>query len=223
MKLDAWMSEFYGQNWWRMDSNILEPKEKGIYECRISPTDFSSLNKLSEHGFELVETLIEFSTEVTPSFSNFDGIRVSEPMDLEDILYITQECFPKNPKFFNRFKNRKYFTTLQMETYFSSTIVNNFFDSNTITVVYESKKEIVGYYMLKKMNEITYKGILTGVLSRFQKKGIHIAMQKYCFNIIGKPITTINTTQLNNFYTINNHIKEGRKLVDVKHIFYKKN
>ena len=222
MKHNLWMTNFYRENWWEIENPFFQMDESGMYEWRISPDDWISLAKACELKFELVETLVEFSTEVHPSIVEFEGVRLSKTEDLQGILTLTLECFSNNPKFFNRFKNEKYFTKSQMEKYFHSAIINNFSDLDTITIVYEQNKEIKGYYMIKKSEEKTYKGIMTAVSSDFRNKGLHIAMQKFCFNVINEPIVTKNATQLNNLSTLNNHIKEGRKIVDVKHIFYKK-
>ena len=43
MKLDSWMTEFYGSPWYRLDStdNPKLCKEEGLYELRLSSDDFS--------------------------------------------------------------------------------------------------------------------------------------------------------------------------------------
>lgn len=222
MRLNTWMTNFYNYDWWELDFPPKKIVDKGMYEWKINPSDFVSISISKKFGFDLVETLVEFETEVSPNEEKFVNLRLSSNEDVPSIVDLTIDSYSNNSNFYNRFKNVNYFSNTQRDNYYKLSIENNFFDPNTITVVYETDQSIKGFYMFKRIEGSRYKGIMTAVDSQYRGLGLHIKMQQFCFNLVGKPITTINTTQLNNFNIINNHIKEGRKLSDVKHIFYKK-
>ena len=65
MKLDQWMSEFYGMQWYRLDSldDSRLCKEEGLYELRLLSDDFSGIIEAQKNGFSLVESFIEFETK----------------------------------------------------------------------------------------------------------------------------------------------------------------
>jgi hypothetical protein len=222
MRRNEWMSSFYQYDWWEIENPPRDITEKGLYEWRIHPSDSKLMSISHNLKFELVETIVEFKTEVYPSELRFENLRIATSDDIKNIKVLTLNCHSNNPNFNNRFKNPKYFSDKQRDDYYTFSIENNFFDPKSITVVCEIEKQIVAFYILKQIENKIYKGIMTAVDSRFKGLGLHIKMQQFCFNLVGNPITTINTTQLHNFNIINNHIKEGRKLSDVKHIFYKK-
>ncbi len=229
---DEWMSEFYGTEWYHIKNSIKSEDlknpyssyfSKGMYEWRISVSNYLELSEAQRLGFEIVETMIEFVSEIKPKEIECKNIRIPKKEDIEDILNITIQCYTENENFYNRFKNKKYFSEEQQKEYFLSSIKNSFYDKNTINAVYLDGEKIVGYYMLKKIGENVYKGIMTALLPDYRGKNKHIDMQKFCFNKIKNNFKVINTTQLNNMFTINNHIKEGRKLNKITHILYKLN
>lgn len=214
------MSNWYGEDWWTYD-HLPTKLKKGINEVIIDTQNQKLLQQIQEKGFELVETVIEFETLVE-SVDKIENkkIRYANTKDLPKILDITKKCFLANKNFFNRFKNRKFFTEKQAQDYYLKSVSNHF--KQGITSVIEEKNEIVGYYILKKQDSNTYKGIMTGIDPNFRGKNYHIDMQNFIFSKLNLPFFTINTTQVNNLPIINNHIKQGRKLTKTKYIFYKK-
>lgn len=226
MSKDQWMSDFYGKPWFRIqdDATSLSYQSDALYEWRILVQDHERIRIAQKEGFELVESFIEFESQipaVDPGLS-FPEIREAKKEDLDAILEITRICLSENDAFYTRLKHPDYFTGEQCVQYYRKSVENNFFDEHTLTVVSEDEEGLTGYYMLKKQEEHRYKGILTGVLQRARGQKLHVKMQKLIFSMIGKEITVINTTQLNNFYTVKNHMKEQRTLSKIEHIFYKR-
>ena len=101
-------------------------------------------------------------------------------------------------------------------------ITNNINDPNVLTAVIEFGNEVVGFFMLKMIDQHTYKGLMTGVIPKARGMKFHIKMQQFLINHIGHPFTLINTTQLSNLAVIKNHIRSNRSLSKIEHIFYKK-
>lgn len=224
MKLDQWMTNFYNKNWYIIDKPVGGPLYyPGLYEWRISPTNYDYIREAYEKNFELVETMVEFTTKVTPLNQFYPNIRLATNDDLQHIQNITYDRYSLNNKFYTRFKNPNYFTPYEASRYYELTINNYFNNPNCYTCVLEIDQKVLGYYMLLDTNKDNiFKGIMTGILPSATGKGYHIKMQHFLFNTINKDIYTLNKTQLNNFNTINNHIKEGRILKHIEHIFYKK-
>lgn len=224
MKLDQWMTDFYNQSWYRITEPVSGPLyHPGLYEWRIAPANHEHLREAHSKGFELVETMVEFVTKVSPVEKEYTGIRLARPEDIQAIYDITYERYILNKKFYTRFKNPNYFTLTDAYRYYKLTISNYFNNPDCYTSVVEINGKVVGYYMLLDTKEDNlFRGIMTGILPEAIGKGYHIKMQHFLFNIIGKDIYTLNKTQLNNFNTINNHIKEKRVLKNIEHIFYKK-
>lgn len=223
MKLDEWMSSFYGKNWYRLEENspTIKFEDNSLFEWRVEVQNHSRIQEAQQLGFELVESFIEFKSDIYPIDQKSDKVLLAESSDIEEILNITQICMGDNDNLYTRFKNKKYFSYEQCNRYYQLSIENNFNDKNVITVVAKDRLGICGYYMLKKANERVYKGLMTGVLPRARGQKLHLEMQFACFSLIESYFSVINTTQLNNFFTINNHIKENRKLSKIEHIFFK--
>lgn len=223
---DEWMTSFYGSPWCRLDK-IEDFKEEnvGLFEIRIKCEDHESLSKAQIMGFNIVETFVEFETEVYPNLENdLENIEIREAnRHLKDILEITDECYTENKKFVNRFKNRHYFTEDQCKLYYHASIKSSVENVDCITSFAIIDNVIVGYYILKKLKGNSYKGIMSGVRKEYQGKSFHIKMQHAIFKRLGQNIRTINTTQLSNYSIINNHIKEGRKFVKGEYILFFKN
>lgn len=224
MILNPWMTNFYGCNWYTVNKPISGPiYYPGLYEWRISPTNHEYIREAYNKNFELVETMVEFITKVSPLNKDYPNIRLATNDDLKTIQNITYKRYILNDKFYTRFKNPNYFTLSSAYRYYRLTIENYFSNPDCYTCVVEIDKKIVGYYMLlDTKNNNLFRGIMTGILPEALGKGYHISMQHFLFNVIGKDIYTLNKTQLNNFNTINNHIKEKRVLKNIEHIFYKK-
>ncbi len=220
---DVWMTQFYGKKWYKTESPDFEilKAEDGLVECRIESIKPRLVQKSIEIGFEMVETLIEFETEVKlkkieiPTY-----LRLAHSNDLPEILDLVDSCFIKNDKFYNRLKNPKYFTPSQSAEYFRKSVANFFFNSTAITVVAELEGRIIGYFLMRCLEDGKYKGVSTGVHSNWRGKGLHIHMQNKISEIIGKSYQVINTTQISNYTVINNHIMEKKKLSKIEHILF---
>lgn len=223
MKKNEWMTDFYGRDWFEI--NTLEEYDKDVenslIEWRVSAQDTESITKAEEHGFRLVESAIEFTSEVTPDDSiNSAAIKLAKPEHLDEIIDITRRCFLDNEDLKTRFKKKEFFTEEQCKAYYQASIKNNFSKEGTVTVVAQDELGISAYYMIRKLEEKVYKGVMTGVLPRARGKRLHAKMQQASFNKIGKSITVINSTQLSNFNTIKSHIRANRILSKIEHIFY---
>lgn len=224
MKLDSWMTEFYGSPWYRLDStdNPKLCKEEGLYELRLSSDDFSGIMEAQKHGFSLVESFIEFATEVEPSQEEYEGIRLMNKSDYSFISALNEQSMCQNEGYRTRFKNPIFFDESACKKYYGAAITNNINDPNVLTAVIEFGNEVVGFFMLKMIDQHTYKGLMTGVIPKARGMKFHIKMQQFLINHIGHPFTLINTTQLSNLAVIKNHIRSNRSLSKIEHIFYKK-
>lgn len=220
---NKWMSDFYGENWYdifTLDHSLNLP---GIYELTLNENDHKSFSKAQSLGFELVETQVGFKTKIcNVDFIADKNVRMAKDSDLESILDITTKCFLNNSKFTSRFKNKNFFTEDHFIRYYNLSITNYFNKDNSYTSIVKSKGKVVGYYMIIKEDNNCYRGIMTGVLPEERGKGLHIILQNKCFQQFSLPFYTINRTQINNLNVINSHIKERRKLTDIKFKFLKK-
>lgn len=219
---DPWMTEFYGKKWFKVISEKFEiPEEKNLFfEWRIDASNPKTLQRALYLKFELVETAVEFETIVSSDTSNIPSIiRTARNEDLEGILNLVDLCYVNHSKFYNRLKNEKYFSVEQSRAYFRQGIINNFNDKESIIIV-AGESEIVGFYIMKKIGDKKYTGISTGVDPKMRGQNLHILMQRKCSDVIKRPYTMINRTQLNNYKVLNNHISERKKLTAIEHILY---
>lgn len=222
MKKNDWMTEFYGKEWLELDSSELKIiRQNSLLEFRASAQDVENIVKAEKAGFNLVESAIEFETEIEPTKEVFKEIELAKNEDLDEILSITKTCFVDNEALNTRFKNREFFTRNQCEEYYSLSVRNNFFNSDSICVVSRDLEGISAYYMMKKRSEGCYKGVMTGVSPRARGKRLHLKMQLTCFNRVKESFTMVNSTQLSNFNTIRSHIRGKRTLSKIEHIFFK--
>ena len=224
MILDQWMSDFYGISWYRIDNSvdISHIKDRALLEWRIASNDFDSLILAQKNNFLLVESFIEFTTEVFPESFDSTNIRFVVESDVETILYINQESMCMNPNYKTRLNNPIFFDEGACSRYYTSAVSNHIRSEDVLTCVCEIDTEVVGFFMLKMIDEHTYKGLMTGVIPKARGQKLHIKMQQFLINHIGHPITLINTTQLSNMAVIKNHIRSKRNLSKIEHIFYKK-
>lgn len=225
MYLDKWMSNFYGMSWYRLETSkdlTLIGKEPSMYEWRISVDDFESILDAQNEDFMLVETFIEFSTRVKPNDENYDQVRLYDKKDLPSIYELNEDVMCKNTDLRTRLNNLKYFNLNDCGRYYKSAIDNSINDSNVYACVANINEKICGYYILKKVDENKFKGMMTGVLHSARGLFLQYKMQQFLINHIGHPFTLINTTQLSNFAVIKNHIRSRRSLSKIEHIFYKK-
>ena len=228
MKIDHWMSEFYGLDWLRVESveDVKKVDTKALLEWRILSDDFDTLIQAQEHNFKLVESFIEFKTDVIPTqpdLENPEGIiiRMVREEDQQRILALNEEAMCMNPNYKTRFNNSLFFDSQACNRYYELAIVNNITSDDVITCVSVRNDELVGFFMLKKQSDVEYKGMMTGVAPKARGKKLHIKMQQYLINHIGQPFTLVNTTQLSNMAVIKNHIRSKRNLSKIEHIFYK--
>ena len=224
MKLDSWMTEFYCTPWYQLDStdDLKLCKEEGLYELRLSSDDFSGIIEAQKHGFSLVESFIEFATEVEPSQEVNEGIRLIEEDDHSFILALNEQSMCQNEGYRTRFNNPIFFDENACKNYYGAAITNNINDPNVLTAVVEFGNEVVGFFMLKIVDQQTCKGLMTGVIPKARGMKFHIKMQQFLINHIGHSFTLINTTQLSNLAVVKNHIRSNRSLSKIEHIFYKK-
>ncbi len=224
MNKNEWMTEFYGKNWFEINSlsELDGSIENALIEWRISAQNPRLINEAENYGFNLVESVIEFSSKISPDLTFQDSsIIEAKPEHLNQILGITKECFLSNEEVHTRFKNEDYFTKKQCEEYYSKSINNNFLANNSATVVTIDQQGVSGYYMIKEVGNKLFKGVMTGVLPRARGNRLHIKMQQAAFKMIAHDITVINSTQLSNFNTIKSHVRANRILSKIEHIFYK--
>lgn len=219
MVRNEWMSDFYGQDWFEFDSSSHDINDNGIYEWRVDCQDSQRLALAQRMGFELVETAISYETKLVPRIEIFKDIRLAHHEDLDRILEITHDCFTNNPNFYNRFKNRRFFTEVHAQRYYELSVVNHFHSHDSFTSVYEENGKIFGYFLLKKVGEDLYKGIMTGVDMEKRGMRLHGRMQNFIYSYISKPLTVINGTQIGNRNVLNSHLREGRLISKIEYIF----
>lgn len=225
MYLDKWMSSFYGMSWYRLETSEdlrLIGNEPSMYEWRVSVDDFESVVHAQAQDFKLVESFIEFSTKVKPNDENYNQIRLYDQKDLLNIYDLNENVMCKNLDLRTRLNNLNYFNSNDCGRYYKSAVDNSINDSNVYACVADINETICGYYILKKVDENKYKGMMTGVLPSARGLFLQYKMQQFLINHIGHPFTLINTTQLSNFAVIKNHIRSKRSLSKIEHIFYKK-
>ncbi len=223
--INKWMTEFYGEDWFNISSLDHPMDHPGVYELSLGEKDHEKFSEAQSLGFELVETQVGFKTKIEKvNFLDTASryVRMSKDNDLASILDITKKCFLDNPKFTSRFKNKNFFTKDHFIKYYNLSITNYFNKDNSYTSVIEKEGKVVGYYMIIKEDNNCYRGIMTGVLPEERGKGLHITLQNRCFSEFDVPFYTINRTQINNLNVLNSHIKEKRKLTDIKFIFLKR-
>jgi hypothetical protein len=223
--INEWMTNFYGEDWFNISSLDHPMTKPGIYELSLAEKDHDKFSEAQRLGFELVETQVGFKTkieEVNLVDTDSHYVRMAKDSDLEEILHITTKCFLDNPKFTSRFKNKNFFTKEHFIKYYNLSITNYFSKKNSYTSVVEKEGKVVGYYMIIDEGDNCYRGIMTGVLPEERGKGLHITLQNKCFKEFDLPFYTINRTQINNLNVLNSHIKEKRKLTDIKFIFLKR-
>jgi hypothetical protein len=228
MNRDNWMSDFYGMDWYKID----EPSEANsiqgpcLIECVINADEYHKIEEIQRLGFSLVETAIEFETIIDHDRETLPTIREANIDDLPIILEITEECYLKHDKFYNRFRNKSYFTKGHARKYYTGSVTSNYTGDDIVKVVVEDDEGICAYYILKKIEQLQlhakYKGIISGVTKRARGQNLHVEMQKKITQLIGKPYITVNRTQLGNYRVIGNHLKDHRQLSKIEHYFYKK-
>lgn len=223
MKKNQWMTDFYGKDWFEINS--ISEFDKSLrdvhFEWRVSAQNQDDIIIALENQFKLVETVIEFTSEIEPNDSLTSScIRAAKNSDIGDILKITEECFINNDSLKTRFKLTDFFSREQCISYYRQSIQNYFHLSDTVSVVATDSEGISAYYMIRKIDHDTYKGVMTGVLPRARGERLHLKMQQVSFNIIGRKVKVINSTQLSNFNTIKSHIRANRSLSAIDHIFY---
>ncbi|MEL0010872.1 MAG: hypothetical protein VW868_04860, partial [Bacteroidota bacterium] len=159
--------------------------------------DFEALIEAQEHNFKLVETFIEFKTEVVPAYEEKNAeekcIRMATEEDYDVILALNEEAMCMNPNYRTRFNNPLFFDSQACYRYYRSAILNNIKSDAVLTCVCEHEAEVVGFFMLKKQSDVEYKGMMTGVSPKARGKKLHIKMQQYLINHIGQPFTLVNT------------------------------
>ena len=136
MKLDQWMTDFYGLSWYRMDSaNMLNLCVKqGLYELRLLSDNFSGIIKAQQHGFSLVESFIQFETKVEPNQKEYKGIRLINKSDHSFISALNEESMCKNKGYKTRFNNPIFFNDSACEKYYSAAITNNINDPSVLLI-----------------------------------------------------------------------------------------
>lgn len=224
--LDSWMTNFFGFPYGYVKGDFTEKDASDnpgtLLEWRIPIGDLSTINKATKLGFEMMEVMVDFETEIQPISENLPFLRPYRQGDLETLLQINFECFVSNPKFSNRFKSEKYFNQNKANEYFEMGIRNFVEKESAIVVVGEDELGIFGYYIMDGQSPLYYKGISTSVLPRVRGKQMHIHMQRKASEMVGQPYTVLNRTQASNYAVLNNHIKEKRKLTAITSIFLKK-
>lgn len=220
------MSAFYGRPWYRLTEAPDPAGVAGLGPCmlewRIDAQDAASLQSAARAGFELVETDVEFRTAITGPQEHGEGLAPYRPEHLPRLLEIVRECFIDNERFQNRFKNRHYFDEDRSTAYYLDSLTNFVGLDGAVATVAVDDGEVVGFYLLQRLEEELYRGVLTGVTAGARGRKLHILMQRHCYAQIGHDYTVINRTQLNNYRVINNHILEGRQLANAEHIFYRR-
>lgn len=226
IELDPWMTNFFGFPYAYVKGDVSEmdfQQNPGmLLEWRIPIGDLTTINRASQLGFEMMEVMVDFETEIQPVSENLPFLRPYRQGDLETLLQINFECFVSNPKFSNRFKSEKYFQQDKANEYFEMGIRNFVEKESAIVVVGEDEMGIFGYYIMDGQSPLYYKGISTSVLPRVRGKQMHIHMQRKASEMVGQPYTVLNRTQASNYAVLNNHIKEKRKLTAITSIFLKK-
>jgi hypothetical protein len=218
---DKWMTRFYNRPWYILNDTNYSELPQGMIEARINAIDHLYLIKMLNRGFTLVETAVEFQTKISKPI---DGIpnycRKAQIEDIEQIIEVIRVCYTDNERFYNRFKLRQFFTREQSNDYYIKSFTTAFKEKESVTIVVEDEFGICGFYTMKKIDTLLYKGVITGVHPRKKGNNLHVAMQLKCYEIVGSDYIVINRTQLGNYRVLNNHIKQKRNLTKVEHILY---
>ncbi len=226
IEIDHWMTDFFGFPYAYVKGGLTEEDIQlhsgALLEWRIPIGDLQQINLATKLGFEMMEVMVDFETEIQPISENLPFLRPYQKGDLETLLQINFECFVSNPKFSNRFKSEKYFPHAKANEYFEMGIRNFVEKDSAIVVVGEDEEGIFGYYIMDGQSPNFYKGISTSVLPRVRGRQMHIHMQRKASEMVGQPYTVLNRTQASNYAVLNNHIKEKRKLTAITSIFLNK-
>lgn len=222
---NEWMTNFYGKDWYTTNIDDYEQHKAGLkncmVECRVDAAENLQMLKAQAEGFTLTESLIKFTTQITERMPSPDYVRPAEKRDEEAIMEMIKQSYFQHEKFYNRFKNRQFFTEEQGREYYMAGFINYFKDPRSITIVAEDEEGVYAFRMLKYVGPLEYEGVTMGILERGRGRKSLPKLQNKVWDVIGEPYTEHNATQLGNYYVINNHMKQGRVLSKVEHIYLK--
>ena len=136
MNKDKWMTEFYGINWYKINSieELENVDGEALVECVINVDKYKEVYELQKEGFHIVETAIEFETLIDHIDITKQPIRISTENDLDDILHITKESYLTHNKFYNRFRNRDFFSEEKSWEYYKNSVINSFSDKGRVAM-----------------------------------------------------------------------------------------
>jgi hypothetical protein len=202
-----------------------------LTEASLDASGIQFVPVLESCGYRLVDTKITFlsllNKDELPEYPSVPGeIRFATEDDLEDILRLTHEGFTHNPSFTSRYANRAYFTEKETTRYYTAWIRNHLETDGSFFVVWTVNDELVGYYIYRREGDeggtATYKGILCTIAPEARGHKGHLAMQAFLYEFLpDEKFLLNNTTQLNNYAVIKNHIFSQKKLERIELLFFR--
>jgi hypothetical protein len=202
-----------------------------LIEASLDARGIRFVPVLESCGFRLVDTKITFLSllkkDELPEYPSVPGqIRFATEDDLEDILRLTHEGFTHNPSFISRYANRAYFTQRETTRYFTAWIRNHLEKEGSFFVVWTVDDELVGYYIYRRdaddKGTAIYKGILCTIATGARGHKGHLAMQAFLYaHLPDEEFLLNNTTQLNNYAVIKNHIFSQKTLEKIELLFFR--
>ncbi len=207
-----------------------ENKGFDLLELHLDIRSMPLVPCLEASGFRLVDTRITFITLMNKNdLARFEVdlgvVRLATPEDRDAIIVLTHRGFTDNPTFLSRFKDSTYFTQRDSERYYEAWINNHLEDDDTLFAVWEVDGKLAGYFIYKRAGtqegELIIKGILAAVAPEFRGHKGHLFMQTFLYDLIPEPQFYLdNTTQLNNYPVIKNHVTSQKKLDRIALTFF---
>lgn len=203
-----------------------------LVETQLDVLGVSLVPLLEELGFRLVDTKITFLSRLSkaqiPEYPSVPGrISFAQRSHLESILELTHDGFSNNPEFVSRYHNPAYFSAEETRRYFTAWIKNHLGREGAYFVVWELQGKVVGYYIYRRDGDHEgvpkYKGILCTIAPEARGMKGHLAMQSFLYSYIpDDPFWVDNTTQLNNYAVIKNHVFSQKSFERMVLIFFRR-
>jgi hypothetical protein len=202
-----------------------------LVELRVAIQHGDLVPAIEDHGFRLVDSHFRFISPWTKDTLDhvapeIGSIRQARHADLPRLVELTMQGFSRNESFHSRFKHPRYYRQSQSDNYYAAWLTKCLGAPNTHFVAWVVDEEVVGYYIYQQTGEKrglpVYRARLVTVDPRFRGNKGQLAMQSQVFADIPHERWYLdNTTQLDNYPVLKNHIQTGKQFQDVVLIFYR--